>query len=343
MAGYPGRNYGTEGKEMNCVRVHPIGYENRPHGHHPDLFKALAPFLAGRRHAMIEDINQADAILFDSNVWDVSPKGDNTMYSPYNWEVLNVVLKKRLLVVFFDNFDYYGTATYACPWAGKNDWGDMLNIQHQDWAKFMYAASRPGCCSILYFMRKMQDKGQSYPPWVVPLEYPLFNHYLMASREELFARPNDVCLLANASLPRMHAMRDLLADNRLKVDAAMMPVRIPHEAWVERHRQAKLFVEADASMGSERPQRLMMVAPMLRVKSDHRLPFPRQDMVHQVEVGDYDGNISKEDVDKILSVTKNPELLYNIYVNGVNHMLKHYSIEARCNYVIDHIERVLSK
>lgn len=323
---------------MNFTRVHPLGYDLRSHSHHPDLFKALAPYLAKRGHAMIDDIDKADAILFDSNIWDLGDiSGPRGRYSPYDENVLGTVIKKRLLIVFFDNFDYRGYPGYCCRWSGQNDWEYMLKLPTQQWAQFMYRASRPENCRVLYFMRKMQV-SQTYPDWVYPLEYPLFDYYPPATKEGLFGRRNDVCLLANASVPRLNAMKDLLADGRLKVDAAMMPVRIPHNDWVYRHRQAKLFVEADASMGSERPQRLMTVAPMLRVKSDHRIPFPRQDMVHMVEVGDYDGHISRSDVDKILSVVNNPDLLYSIYTQGMEHMIQHYSMDARCNYVIDVIE-----
>jgi len=62
-------------------------------------------------------------------------------------------------------------------------------------------------------------------------------------------------------------------------------------------------------------------------------------MVHQVEVGDYDGNINRNDVDKILSVVTNADLLYSIYVNGAEHMRKNYSIEAYCTYAREKIER----
>lgn len=326
---------------MKATRVHPLGYDLRPHNHHPDLFKALAPYLAKRGHEMIADINRADMILFDSNVWDLGDiSGPRGRYSPYDKSVLDTVISRRLPIVFFDNFDYHGTPTFHCPWSGRNDWEDMLKIPDQQWAQFMYRASRPENCRVLYFLRKMQ-LSQTYPDWVFPLEYPLFDYYPMATKEELFNRPFDVCLLANASLPRINAMNDLKADGRLKVDAAMMPVRIPHAAWVDRHRHAKLFAEADASMGSERPQRLMTVAPMLRVKSDHRIPFPRQDMIHQVTVGDYAGHIYRADVDKILAVVNDADLLYSIYTQGAEHMIKYYSMDARCNYVIDVIERFL--
>lgn len=331
---------------MNIVCIHPIGYELRPHGHEPDMYAALKPYLEERGHRLIEDINLAHVILFDSEIWDLGSDGRSGVYSPYDMRVLQVVIEKKLPIAFFDHFDYWGTPKYGCPWTGKNDWEQLpkLNWNKQNWAGFMWQVSRPGMCKIIYFLRKMQAEGQTYPDWVFPLEYPLFDYYLpLATKEQLFARPLDLCLLANESQQRVNAMNCLKADGRLKVDIQMMPVRISKEAWVDRHRQAKMFVECDASMGSERPQRLITIAPMLRVRSDHRIPFPRKDMVHQVVVGDYDGMISKEDVDKILSVTTNPDLLHSIYQQGYDHMAEHYSMGARCNYIIDKIEVAFGK
>lgn len=320
---------------MNVVNIHPVGFEDRPHGHHPCLFKALEPYLQARGHNLLPpaSIQYADVVNFDMSEWYLE---DRTL-SPYDWSVLDVILAKQIPVAFHDAFDHHGWDAYACPWPGKNDWEDMLKIQDHDYARFAYAASR--ACPILYFMRKMQMLGQEYPDWVLPLEYPLFDDFPLATKEELCARPYDVCFVANLSWPRCLATVGLFRDGRLKFDGEIVFRRIDHFEWMDRHRQAKMFMEADCSMGSERPQRLMTVAPMLRVKSDHRLPFPREDMVHQVEVGDYEGNIKRQDVDKILSVVNNPDLLYSIYVNGAEHMRKYYSIEARSNYVIDHLEK----
>jgi hypothetical protein len=65
-------------------------------------------------------------------------------------------------------------------------------------------------------------------------------------------------------------------------------------------------------------------------------------MVNMVEIGDYDGHVSKEDIDKVLSVVNNPDLLYSIYLSGVEHMKTFYSIEARSNYIIDRLEGLVN-
>jgi hypothetical protein len=247
--------------------------------------------------------------------------------------------------VWFDHFDHAGSNTSHGRWPGTDDWADMksYDFDRHDFAWFGWNVSR-GNNPLLYLMRKMQIH-QDYPSWVHPIEHPMMEDFPLVSKEELCARPFDVCGLTNIGLTRAVAMIDLYRDGRLKLDCEIVPSyrRLDYHVWMDRHRQAKLFLEADASLGSERPLKLITVAPMLRVKSDHRLPFPREDMVHMVEVGDYDGAISRADVDKILSVVSNPDLLYSIYVNGAEHMRRHYSLEARSNYVVDLIEKFVAK
>jgi hypothetical protein len=336
---------------MKAVILHPLGYEEHPRGHEPDHFAHLGTTLTTRGHTVLEDnqIGEADVLLFDSGVRNVSGGGT----SPYDWNVLGTVLAKNIPVVWFDYFDHAGSEKSQGRWPGTESWKDMFPYIDQgtrlhDWATFGYLLSRrltqdrKSVDLLLYFMRKMQIH-QDYPEWVHPLEYPIFEDFPLVTKEELSARPFDVCGLTNIGLTRAVAMIDLYRDGRLKLDCEIVPSyrRLDHHVWMDRHRQAKLFLEADASLGSERPLKLITLAPMLRVKSDHRLPFPMEDMVHMVEVGTYDGSITKPDVDKILAVVNNPDLLYSIYVNGAEHMRRHYSLEARSNYVVDLIEKFI--
>jgi hypothetical protein len=273
---------------------------------------------------------------------DADPSLPKGTYSEYSKDALTVILDKKLGVAFFDNFDHHGTPEHYCTWPGKNDWDELVPVLHQDWARFAYIIGKTKRQPFIYFMRKMQA-SQTYPDWVYPLEYPLFDEYPLATKEELFSRPFDLCLIANLSWQRATALIDLYADGRLKVDGDIRHCskRLTKEDWVARHRQAKMFIEADASMGSERPQRLMTVAPMLRIKSDHKLPFERQDMVNMIEVGDYDGHISESDIEKILSVVQDPDKLYSLYLSGVEHMKKHYSMQSRNDYVVERLETLI--
>lgn len=325
---------------MNFVNIHPIGYEERGHSHHPDLFAAMDPYLEAAGHKLLPPthIHEADIVVFDSAVWQL----EDGSYSPYDWNKLRYVFQNRLPIVFMDNFDHRGWPGFEAPWPGKDNWQPAREIaETQDWARFIVQAA-DWDIPIIYFMRKMQ-LSQEYPEWVYPVEYPLFNDYPLATREEFDARPYDICFLGEASFPRLNALVGLYADGRMRIDGHRVRSdrRTGFEEWVDRHRQARLFLEADCSMGSERPQRLMTVAGMLRLKSDHRLPFPRQDGIHQVEFGDYEGNVSRADCDKIVNILNDRELCYRIYTEGAQHMRDFYSMEARCNYIIQKIERYL--
>jgi hypothetical protein len=327
---------------MKAVMLHPIGYDERPRTHEPDHFQHIYDTMMKRGHVMLPEyrISEADVLLFNSDVWHIDAAKHT---SPYNQNVLGVVLRQRIPVVWFDHFDHSGSDVAQGRWPGTEDWSDQLRNPDGDWSAFGHAMSRPGVCRILYFMRKMQIH-QAYPDYVKPLEYPIFEDYPLVSKEELCARPYDVCGLANEGAIRKKAMEGLRnSEGRIRADCQIVLHfnRLGHDAWLERHRQAKFFVEADTSLGSERPMRLITVAAMLRIRSDHRLPFPREDMVHHVVVGDYDGNIRPHDIDKIVAVTSNPDLLYSIYVQGAEHMRKCYSLDARSKYVIDEVERFI--
>lgn len=326
---------------MNFKFVRPIGQELRPFNHHIDLLKALGPYLETRNHHIVDSILNADAVLFDSEIWDRSdtnpslPKGS---YSSYSQGDLNHILNNKIPIVFFDCFDHRGTPTHHCTWPGKNNWEDCKN--NQDWGRFMFEAKDR--CQIIYFMRKMQ-LSVDYPPWVYPLEYPLFNDFPLATRAELSARPYDVCFLGETGHVREKAIAGIKADGRLRADLEHVPCnkRTTLEDWIARHRNSKTFLEIDNTMGSERPMRLMTVAPMVRVKSDHKIPVPRVDMVHHIEIGDYDGTVTPSDIDKVLAVVRDPDKLYSIYTAGALHMKSFYSLEARNFYIVCTIEKEL--
>lgn len=325
---------------MIAVILHPLGYEQVPRGHEPDRFENIAECLRLRGHEVLppERFEESTALLFDSGVWHVAPQE----ISPYDRRVLEHVLEHRTPVVWFDAFD-------RCPSNAPWDWGATLNkeceISHYtnqtDWHRFariLIADDHP----MLLFMRKMQI-NREYPSWVLPLEYPLFVNRPLASKDDFLKRPWDVCGIANLSYPRAHAFIGLLRARDIKADCEVRPHyrRITQEAFIARHQEARFFVEADASLGSERPMVLSTVAAMLRIKSEHRIPFPRIDLVHQVEIGDHDGWIRPEDIAKLRTVLDDGDRAYSIYVQGAEFMREHYSPEAVARYVVEHIEKFI--
>lgn len=323
---------------MKVMMLHPIGYDRVPRGHEPDHFLAIENELSNRGHDVVtaDRSGELDLLLFNSGVWHLNSRDGAT--SPYDKSVLASVIERRVPVVWFDAFDRCPVST---PWS----WEDSLIRESElnyvstgeDWHRFareIIAQSHP----VLLFMRKMQ-KDREYPLWVLPLEYPLFIDLPLDSREQFLSRPFDVCGIANLSYPRALAFIGLMKAPGIRADCEIRPHyrRLPHHEFMNRHRAARFFIEADASMGSERPMVLSTVAAMLRVTSPHRLPVPREDLVHQVEIGDHDGWIRDEDVQKLRRVLDNPDLCYSIYVEGAEFMRQHYSLHARTRYVVDSI------
>lgn len=330
-------------RNMKAVIIHPLGYEDRPRGYEPDRFMAIKNEIVTRGHQIV-DAPDADVVLFDSGVGYME-RFDGIGTSPYDLHTLDLIVTRHLPVVWFDDFDHVGTNKIAGDWPGKNNWNnwELIKASHFDkhhWARFGWQISRPNANKILYFMRKMQC-SQAYPDYVIPLEYPILDEYPLVNEDELFDRPNDVCGLANMALPRAHGFIGLLRDNRIKADCEIIIHyrRLEYPEWLARHRQAKLAADFDASLGSERTLRLFSIAPILRGLSDHRLPFPLEDMKHWVVVGDYDGYLSKDDYSKILAVVNDKKLLYSIYTTGAAFINRHYSLAARTRYVVDHIEQ----
>lgn len=325
---------------VKVMLLHPDGYERVPRGHEPDRYRAIEDGLRSAGHEFIgrDRTDDLDLLLFNSGVWHLNHR-DGAVCG-YDWHVIWRVLEGRIPVVWFDDFD-------RCPAPEPWSWAATLGRESElspasteaHWHRFareIIARDHP----VLYFMRKMQ-KLRDYPPWVLPLEYPLFVDLPLDSKDQFLSRPFDVCGIANISYPRAHAFIGLMRAPGIKSDCEVRPHyrRISSDAFIARHRAARFFVEADASLGSERPMVLSTVSAMLRISSQHRLPFERQDLVHQLELGDYDGWIRDEDVQKLRLVLADGDLCYSIYVQGAEFMRTNYSLAARTRYVIENLER----
>lgn len=340
---------------MKVMVLHPVGYENSQHllqafqgvgetdCYNTDPFLAIENEFLNQGHDVItsEHSDELDLLLFDSGFWWPSLEDEAT--SPYDQRVVSNVLRRRVPVAWFDPYD---RSPGEIPWRWEDSLASEIDARpasaNQHWYQFAHNlihAHHP----VLFFMRKMQN-GRQYPPWVVPLEYPLFLDFAQDSKEDFLARPYDVCGIANLSFPRAMAFIGLLRSLGVRADCELRPSyrRIGCREFILRHRAARFFVEADASMGSERPMVLATVAAMLRITSPHRIPVPRADLVHQVEIGDHDGWIRDEDIEKLRRVLDDGDLCYAIYVQGAEFMRRHYSLDARAQYVMREIYSWLS-
>lgn len=318
---------------MNLLFAHPVGHDpvHFRNACQPDRWKALENMATSRGHFVFyHAANEADVVVFDSAVRRLC---DGTE-SPYDWPLLERVLERNLPVVFFDYFDY---PHRTLAWS----WDEMLSNQPLSLRFHWWIAQlRAREDRILYFNRSMQS-SRVYPPWMVPNEFPLFLDEPLASRDEYLARPLDVCSWANEGHKRAQSFLGILRAEALRCELVIIPHyrRIPHAEWIERHRRARFFVEADAGQASTRPQYLSTVAAQIRTRTHHQLPVPWTDMVNCVEVGDpIDGWISDEDREKLKAVLADPDLLYRIYESGAGFMRENYSVEAVSMRLMHEIE-----
>jgi len=308
---------------MNILFISPTGFSS------PGLFEWMHFESFG--HHIVTDPNIADIAFFDSH----------SGFAPYDWNVLDIVLARKIPVVYFDAFDYWGCENTQSSWIGFNNWKPLAEkiAQRQEWAMFLNRSLNAGTLKV-YFMRKMQA-SQPYPGFVYPLEYCQFPDHMFqpVTKDQLFTRPHDVCFIGASSPWRANLVCSLLQDKRLKVDCFWPFVRIPHDEWLNRHRQAKLFIEADGGgFGSERPYQLITIAPMLRQRNDEKMANPWTGNVNCVEVGNIWGEVTNSEIENIISITRDPDRLYEIYINGIQHMNINYSKTARTTYILNVIK-----
>jgi len=226
------------------------------------------------------------------------------------------------------------------PWIGEQAWArlfcDRMLAQH-DWAKFLHSGHEQ---VKLYFLRSMRTT-RSYPPWVQPFE-PVFqgshNYY---TAEHLAQRPFDVCFIGQCHQTRATVLCDLLANGKVKVDYAFPKVRLEFTQWLIRHSKAKMFLEADGGgHGSDRPWELMSIAPMLYQRTDRVSSAPWQENVHCHPISDLDGHVSGFEIEQLMELLKDTDRLYSIYLAGMLHMGKYFSVAARATRVLSAMNSV---
>lgn len=293
---------------MKIYFISPIGYVT------PDLFSSFIPTFESKGHTIVNDVKDADVVFFDLH----------SRLGGYNWEVLNVVIEKEISVVFWDAWDYGGCQDETSQWFGFN----LVRGIEGSWTNFfIYALEK---CKVVYFMRKM-DKTLDYPSWVYPYElcYYKDHDFEPVSKEELFNRPNDICFIGNTSPTRENVIKDL--KDHFKCDFSLGQERLPHEEWLNRHRQSKMFLEAcGGGFGSERPYQLITIAPMLRVHSNHLIHEDFLDGEDCWEINEIPSEVNIESLKFLL----NSQVLYQIYLKGIERMKTYFNEEYRANYIL---------
>lgn len=299
--------------------ISPIGYYS------PGLFNTFIDTFKECGHSIVDDVKDADCVFFDSH----------SGFASYNWDELDYVLNRQIPVCYFEAFDYLGNKELRSDWYGFDNWDGLKNKRHQEWANFLFCAKEK-CSRFIFFMRKMQ-KSFEYPDCVYPLELVQYpdHDFPLTSKNELFSRPYDVCFIGASSPWRANAVVDLIRCGRFNVNCFFPHIRIEHDQWLNEHRKAKFFIEADGGgFGSERPYQLITIAPMLRIKNDQRIHENWMDGLDCIEIGNKWGQISRDDADKLFKILNDKDGLYDIYKGGVERLKTHFTPKARSMYIL---------
>lgn len=296
------------------------------------LFDTMVGKFSERGHSFVHDVADADVVFYD--LWNVGG-----IYSKRDVE--KVIFWQRP-VVGFDFKDQWGDAHFRPQWWGF-DGNKILGQKAEDghaWAIHLKEFLGVGLVKLM-FVRKMA-KSWTYPDWVRPIEVAIWpdHDFDLVSMQEFAARPHGVCWIGNATPWRANAVSSLCR-GRIDVDFFFPLHRLEHADWLARHRNSIMFLEADGGgFGSERPAQLGRLAVQLRVRNDQKMAHPWVDGVNCIEVGDSMGIVTKEECESLKDKLSDIPLMYSIYMNGAHHLRKHYSTDARANYVLEQMETV---
>jgi len=278
--------------------INPIGKES------PDLFQTFTPTLLSEGHQVVDRVEDADVVFWDF----FSGMGK------YDSGVIGKLFSLKVPICVFDETDFHGMS--------KEVW-DVTN-----WS--IIAKNQ----KLIYFMRKM-GKDITYPPYVFPYEKVVMNEFPLTSPEELNSRPMEIFFYGNTS-PQRKSVTDELSKH-FKCDFTLGQEKIPHEQWLQRARQAKVFLTSDGGgVSDERPYQLFSISVMLRQKNNHLQVNPFTDCVNCLEVSEHP---TEDEIKGIRAVLDDPEYLFEIYEAGIQHMKQYYNETERTMYILRTLEK----
>ncbi len=277
---------------MNIIYISPNNYIN------PHLFTTYKKTFAEQGHT--ETINPKEATHCFIEV----------VSGAINYpDTLNIIKEINIPIVCFDNREF--------SVMGTGSWKPIdLDVS-------------------IYFVRTMIE-GEVYPNNVFPYDWAYFNgcNFNPASKEELSSRHYDVCFIGVEAPTRRNVINGLLKDGRLKVKFQFNDhlTRLPHNKWIDEHREAKFYIEADGGgLASEKFLQLFSTAAMIKIRNKHLMAFPFTTLENCIVIR---GCPSRVDIDIVLKILKEPDWVYDIYLNGINHMKEFYSEQAVSNYIL---------
>lgn len=295
---------------MKIYFISPVGRKSdRLYDTFEETFKAEG-------HEIVRNSLDADIVFYD--LW--------CGWGEYNPVTISEVIRKKLPIIVFDFFDFNDNVA----WHGFTN---FQNVKHESWALNLLLFLDAGLVKA-YFMRKM-NKNMKYPAYVYPIEETQFkdHDFPPVSEDELFNRPNDVCFIGAESKERRAVIDELLKHPQIKVDYHFTKERIPHDEWLNRHRQAKFFLSADGGgFSDERSYQLITTSAFLRQTNNHYQLHPFKNGISCMDI---EPSFAEVDIPNLKSILTDKGWLYNLYLSGIQHMKNYYSQGYRAKYILN--------
>lgn len=279
------------------------------------MFPLFKPTFYAKGHTFTANIEAADCVLIDLH----------SRISQYDQSEIDYVLSSGVPVATFDEWDRGGLSV--------DKWPNPLTVQQrQVFDSFTFGGKHLHFCRLL-------DKNKEYPSYLYPFEKPYFYEEPIVSEDELFARPYDLCFIANTSPQREVIAAALRSDKRLKCIIKLGEPKMPFNEWVDLHRQSKLFVSASAGgYSNERIQNLFSISALIQERTDQLLLHPFSHAMNCLKVHQPPTQL---DLQTIHEVVNDKKRLYQIYINGFNFVKQYYSKEYIAADMIAKIEKHL--
>lgn len=280
----------------------------------PVLFPNLRPTFIEQGHSFVDNIEEADCVLFDlhSRVFD------------YNQDDIDYLCQSRIPIATFCEWDRGGLSSDEWP---------SPTIHNQ--RKVFKHIKNNGIKSV-HFCRLL-DKTKQYPENLYPYEKPYSYEEPLLSPDELFAREWDICYIANHSPSRQSIADAIVKDGRIKHIISLGNKKLPFDEFLKMHKKAKLFINSSAGgYTCERPQCLFSIAGMIRQNTQQLL---LHDFTHGENCLRVDNPPTQKDLDEIFEIVNDKERLYSIYKRGVEFVKEYYSADYIANDILSKINK----
>lgn len=265
---------------------------------------------------VVDEVTDADLVFMDMGCRDGWYSGT---------DVYDAV-DKKIPFVFFDTWFYGGMS---------NDKPPHLNYE----LKIGLNMVKMAAINHIFFIRDAEKNA--IPQNAFPINRVFQDNYAypVLNPSDIESRPYDLCFVGKLSTQRANLITGLMKYKTLHVNCEFTS-SLSESEWIERHKCAKLFIEADGrGFGSERPFKLSFIAPQLRqINNQIRV----NDFVNMEDCVEVNEHPTDKDVENILSVLNDADKLYHLYLNGIKKLKEHYSENKRAEYVMSIIEKQFS-